>query len=179
MTSTSLSVTTPPRCPSPHKSKKHKNPVVGNLCLLYFLFSYYKESIIVLSQAALDEVDDELCRALDAQQTGVQAQVVTLGVAPQFVGVEVVVLGAQFVGLVGTFLGRLAGVTVAALHDAPDAVIDGGVQEHADDGAVVTQHIVGCAANDHTGFAVYQVFHHLALGLVDVVVGHCRFARKG
>jgi hypothetical protein len=45
--------------------------VFRNLQLLYFLFSYYKKSIVVLSQAALDEVDDELCRTLNAQQAGV------------------------------------------------------------------------------------------------------------
>jgi hypothetical protein len=53
-------------------------------------------SFLLYGEAALDVVDDELCGALDAQQAGVQAQVVALGVAPQLVGVEVVVLGAQF-----------------------------------------------------------------------------------
>jgi hypothetical protein len=50
------------------QNNKHKNLNLRNLCLLYLLFSYYKKNIVVLFQAALDVVDDELCGALDTQQ---------------------------------------------------------------------------------------------------------------
>ena len=58
--------------------------------------------------------------------------------APQFVGVEVVVLGTQFVGFLGALFGGFACVSIATLHDARHTIIDGGVQENADHGAVFT-----------------------------------------
>ena len=127
----------------------------------------------------MDEVDNELGGSFNAQEAGVETQVVAVGVAPKFVGVEVVVLGAEFVDLVAALLGGLLCVAVAAPDDACHAVTDGGVQEHAVDRTIVAQDVVGGSSHNDAGLAVHQILHDLALGLVDTVVAHRYVSQEG
>ena len=73
----------------------------------------------------MDEVDDELGGAFDAEEAGVDAQIVAVGVAPQLVGVKVVVLSAQLIDFVTALFGGLLCVAVAALDDALHTIING------------------------------------------------------
>ena len=89
--------------------------------------------------------------------------------APAFVGVEVVAVGAEFVGLLGEGLGLFGGDAVGSLEDALDADVDGGVDEDVDDIVDVAQDVVGTASDDDTGSAVGELVDEVALGLVDAV----------
>lgn len=103
------------------------------------------------------------------EQGGVEAEVVGCGVAPAFVGVKVVVVGAEFVGALAQLFGFGAGVDIGAAHDAVDAVFGRGVHEDVDHRGVVAQDIVGRAPHDDARTVGGKPADNVALRLIDGV----------
>lgn len=113
-----------------------------------------------------DHLGQQFHGAIDAKDGAVQDELVLVHVVPPLVGAVIVVAGALLVGGGDELLGGL-GVQPIALHDAVDALFQGGGDEHAEQRRVVPEQVVGPAANDDAG----ALFHLLA-EVTDFVLGH-------
>ena len=118
----------------------------------------------LLPHDGLYGIEDKL-----AAETGVDAEVVVVSVAPDLVGVVAIVAAAASVGA-GDGAAGFAFVQVLGIHDALHAVFDRGVQEEADAAVVIAQDIVGAATDDDAVAAAGAVFHGLGLGFKDGVL---------
>lgn len=124
-----------------------------------------------MAEAFVKVFDDDVGDVLEAHHGRVEAEVVACRVAPALVGVEIVEIGAEFVGLlaVGTALLECAPLRVA-LEDAAGAVVRVGVDKDVDQVGQVAQHIVGRAAHDYARLVGGNAVHEVALRLVQCVV---------
>ena len=81
---------------------------------------------------------------------GVNGEMVACRISPHFVGVEIVVVCAEFVGFFGNFAGFLFGDGVAAAHYACYACLHWRVDKYIYTSGKVAQHIVGRTSDNHT-----------------------------
>ena len=92
----------------------------------------------------------DFCRALYAEEAGVEAEVVGLGGAPALLRVEIIVLGAALVALVDAACGLGLGDVVHPA-EARYAVAAVGHDEDVDRAGHIAQDVVGAAADDDAG----------------------------
>lgn len=101
---------------------------------------------------------------------GVEGEIVGGGVAPAFVGIEIVESGPEFVDLAGFGFGFLSRFAVTAGDYAGHAVGHVGMHENVDGAGMVAEYVIGCASNYHAWLTVCQHFDELALLIVDRLI---------
>ena len=120
-----------------------------------------------VAEASVEVGDDEVGDFVDGEQGRVESEVVGGGIAPAAVGVEVVVVGAEFVGALGQAACGGGVFCVEARDDSADTFVHRGVHEYADHVGEVAQHIVGASSHYDTWALVGDMADEIALGAVD------------
>lgn len=117
----------------------------------------------------MDVVDYEVGEFVEGHCRGVDAQVVACGVAPAFVGVKVIEVGAKFVCAFGQCAGLVEGFGVMSAYDALGTFVEWGVDEDVDDIFYIAEHVVGTAPNDYARLTIGKVVDKVALCLIHAV----------
>ena len=123
------------------------------------------------SEFAEGKLFDELCRGLNAEHGGIDAEVVGFGGSPGVGTVEVVERRALLVPMLHHALGRL-GHNVHLLADALHAVGRVGRDEYVDATRMVAQDVVGTTTDEEARAALGGFADGVALDAEEVFVAH-------